>query len=63
MILIIIIDNLKKYSGGLNEIEKLFALLKNPKLAEEGRIHIKIDYEKEEEREGFDNAADLKESA
>ena len=42
------------------KLKSFFALLKNPKLAEEGRIHIKIDYEKEEEREGFDNAADLK---
>ena len=48
------------------KLKSFFALLKNPKLAEEGRIHIKIDYEKDdnlERLEELDNATDIKESA
>ena len=48
------------------KLKSFFALLKNPKLAEEGRIHIKIDYEKEDELvelKGLDITRCLKESA
>ncbi len=52
------------------KLKSFFALLKNPKLAEEGRIHIKIDYEKEGDLEQLEKlekatglAVDIKESA
>jgi hypothetical protein len=51
-------------------LKSFFTLLKNPKLAEEGRAHIRIDYTREsdlEELEELDNSekrrSDIKESA
>ena len=50
-------------------LKSFFALLKNPKLAEEGRIHINIDYDyscqelADLRADKLERSSDLKESA